>query len=100
MGALRDACVRSASLASPTDAPTERSTASPAQVGTHTTNVAQHVGGGVAAPGLAAIGLYYTRQSRNVQYALLIAFVVIMVAFYFLFYEEEESLEEVRAFNL
>ena len=67
-------------------------------MGTHTTNVAQHVGGGVAAPGLAALGLYYTRQTRRVQYALLVAFVVFFVAFYFLFYEEEESLEEVRAF--
>jgi sugar phosphate permease len=64
-------------------------------VGTHTSVVAQHVGGGVAAPGLAAFGLYYMRQSRRTQQMLLVGFLVVAIAFYFLFYEEEESLEEV-----
>mmetsp|Transcript_5333 Transcript_5333/g.10168 ORF Transcript_5333/g.10168 Transcript_5333/m.10168 type:complete len:323 (-) Transcript_5333:20-988(-) len=64
------------------------------QVRNSTTTVAQHVGGGVAAPGVAAIGEFYARQSKTVQRGLLVVFMILLISCYLVFYEEEEVVEE------
>lgn len=45
----------------------------------------------MTAPGVIAIGGFYSRQSKNVQKTLLVVFLLILTAFYVFLYEEEEE---------
>uniref|UniRef100_A0A7S0RJS6 Uncharacterized protein n=1 Tax=Pyramimonas obovata TaxID=1411642 RepID=A0A7S0RJS6_9CHLO len=64
------------------------------EVKNSTSIVSQHLGGGIAAPGVMAIGGFYSRQSKTVQRLLLVGFLVIITVFYLTLYEEEEDVEE------
>ena len=65
-----------------------------------TSIVSQHLGGGIAAPSVIAIGGFYSRQSRTVQKLLLVGFLVLVTIFYLTLYEEEEDVEETMVEKL